>query len=482
MLAARSSACRAGSLGIRCGATAPTVDSISKQHQKLVENEPGPLWRVGKSPFQEIPQAWLSSLKTIKEEPQGIIDLHPDVFRTTPRLDLLHRNIVWQQVYRNVQLTKMLTKAEMPGGGSKPWPQKRTGRHHAGSIRAPHFHRGGFAHGVRGPKTWFYMLPDSIRIKGLCVALTVKHAQDDLQVVSSLEELPDGDPQFLMSLADERNWGYSVLFVSETDTITGPLSEATSQLPWMNVMPYYGLNCFSLMKYDTIVFSQKALNLIQTSLLRHLHRADSLNTKYRYKDIKEKILKEDWEMVMEVEQLIIGFVRDGFAEGSVTLIKHDAGRILVDTGSPDNWNQLEAELKLREIELDAIDTLVITHGHIDHCANLGRFAKATIYMDNDRRSPTGVYSPTEDIIQLTPLIFIKKYRGHTDNDLVVVVNGTAVGTIVVAGDLFETESDANDWEANSRYVESQKKARAELLSMTDWIVPGHGPIFRTGRK
>lgn len=63
----------------------------------------------------------------------------------------------WQRVYKNLQLTKQLTRAEMPGGGRKPWPQKKMGRHHAGSIRSPHFVHGGFAHGVRGPRTWFYM-------------------------------------------------------------------------------------------------------------------------------------------------------------------------------------------------------------------------------------------------------------------------------------------------------------------------------------
>uniref|UniRef100_A0A914D5T4 Large ribosomal subunit protein uL4m n=1 Tax=Acrobeloides nanus TaxID=290746 RepID=A0A914D5T4_9BILA len=107
----------------------------------------------------------------------------------------------------------MLSRAEMPGGGAKPWPQKRTGRHHAGSIRSPGFIRGGFAHGVRGPKTWFYMLPDSIRLKGLCVALTIKHSQDDLVIVDDFGSLPGPDPQFLHDLADARNWGYSILFV-----------------------------------------------------------------------------------------------------------------------------------------------------------------------------------------------------------------------------------------------------------------------------
>ncbi|CAJ0938952.1 unnamed protein product, partial [Mesorhabditis belari] len=254
--------------------------------------EDRPLWRLPKSPFVEIPQAWVTSFNSIKEQKLGLVDLHPDVFRVSPRLDILHRNITWQENYRNLQLTKMLSKGEMPGGGAKPWPQKRTGRHHAGSIRAPHFSRGGFAHGARGPRTWFYMLPDSLRIQGLCVALTVKHAQDDLQIVDRLDELADGDPQYLMDLAEERNWGYSVLFVNDTDTITGGLAEATSQLPSMTVMPFYGLNCFSILKYDTVVFSQKALELVESRLLQHKHRADTLQKKYCYKDMKETLLRE----------------------------------------------------------------------------------------------------------------------------------------------------------------------------------------------
>jgi large subunit ribosomal protein L4 len=106
----------------------------------------------------------------------------------------------------------MLSKAEMPGGGRKPWPQKKVGKHHAGrfffiqfklnyilffSIRSPHFYRGGFAHGVRGPATKFYMLPDTIRLHGLRVALTIKHAQDDLVIVDDFNSLSTTDPQVL---------------------------------------------------------------------------------------------------------------------------------------------------------------------------------------------------------------------------------------------------------------------------------------------
>ncbi|TKR86776.1 hypothetical protein L596_011295 [Steinernema carpocapsae] len=251
------------------------------------------LYRVDEAnPFVEKPQSWVTSMGSVEEEKMGIVDLHPDVFRVAPRLDLLHRNIIWQQVYRNVQMTKMLSRAEMTGGGRKPWPQKKTGRAHVGSVRSPEMVHGGFSHGVRGPRTWFYMLPTAVRLKGLCVALTIKHAQDDLVVVDNFESLKTNESQFLMDMADTRNWGYSVLFVDATNDIASNLVEATVPLPSFTVMPVYGLNCFSILKHETLVITRAVLDILEERLLHHLHRSSTLNDKFRYMDMKKTILEE----------------------------------------------------------------------------------------------------------------------------------------------------------------------------------------------
>lgn len=60
------------------------------------------------------------------------------------------------------------------------------------------------------------MLPDAIRLEGLCVALTIKHVQNDLVIIDDYRSLSSGDSQFMQDLADIRNWGYSVLFISDT--------------------------------------------------------------------------------------------------------------------------------------------------------------------------------------------------------------------------------------------------------------------------
>ncbi|KAI6176663.1 hypothetical protein M3Y97_00823100 [Aphelenchoides bicaudatus] len=242
--------------------------------------------------FRAIPQTWLSTLEEVDSPPTGIINLHPDVFRAPPRVDFLHRNLVWQHNYRNINLTKQLSRAEMPGGGKKPWPQKKMGRHHAGSIRAPGFNHGGFAHGVRGPKTSFYMLPLPVRLKGLCTAFSIKHAQDDLVVVEDFNSLTSDDPQFLVDVTEARNWGYSVLFVDSIPETSDNLIAATSKLPSFNFMPVHGINCYSIIKHETLVLSRRALELIEDRIMKRLHSRVPIQAQYRYEDYKQKILDE----------------------------------------------------------------------------------------------------------------------------------------------------------------------------------------------
>uniref|UniRef100_A0A1I7VM49 Large ribosomal subunit protein uL4m n=1 Tax=Loa loa TaxID=7209 RepID=A0A1I7VM49_LOALO len=264
------------------------------------------LWKIERSnPFIEIPQAWVTTLAKKQESRVDLISLHPCIFRTMPRIDLLHRNITWQENYRNLAITKQLSKKEMPGGGHKPWPQKKTGRHHAGSIRSPHFRLGGFANGIRGPKTWFYVLPDAIRLEGLCVAVTIKHAQNDLVIVDDFASLPSDEAQFVHDLADSRNWGYSVLFINESSEVSGNLAKVCDDIPTFNVMPVYGINCFSLVKHDTVVFSLAALRLFQSRILFHKNRAQTLQKKYRYVDYKKIIMNEAEK---EVDPIHVPFI------------------------------------------------------------------------------------------------------------------------------------------------------------------------------
>ncbi|KAJ1360361.1 Metallo-beta-lactamase domain-containing protein 1 [Parelaphostrongylus tenuis] len=187
-----------------------------------------------------------------------------------------------------------------------------------------------------------------------------------------------------------------------------------------------------------------------------------------------------------VDQLIVGHSRkvgEHFsANGSVTLIRTSAVNILVDCGDP--WSRDEILRKLSSLGMrsDDVHVLVITHGHLDHCGNLSLFPRSTIYMATDVAYEGNYSTLSEDKpVQLTPEVELRFCTGHTDHDLIVVANGTQHGCVVVAGDIFEYANDDEDWKEVSHYPDMQSKSRAEILRYADWIVPGHGPMFKNER-
>ncbi|KAK3580874.1 hypothetical protein CHS0354_032936 [Potamilus streckersoni] len=224
--------------------------------------------------YREPKQAWLESLDTLQDEKLGLVDLHPDIFGTYPRIDILHANILWQRWYKKIDYAFVRSRAEMPGGGRKPRPQKKTGLKRQGSIRSPLWRGGGAAFGPRGPQSFYYMLPMSIRTLGLRVALSVKYAQNDLHIVNSLD-IPSDDPKFIEDLIDTRFWGFSALFVDDIDIMPRNISLALKELPQFNLMPVYGLNVYSMLKHETLVLTLAAVEKLEKKLLAQMHKPEN---------------------------------------------------------------------------------------------------------------------------------------------------------------------------------------------------------------
>lgn len=168
------------------------------------------------------------------------------------------------------------------------------------------------------------------------------------------------------------------------------------------------------------------------------------------------------------------------ADGTITLLKgHQI--IVVDTGGPWDRELLLQRLTGHSLKPTDVTYVVCTHGHSDHVGNLNLFPEATImvsfdisrgdrYLSHDFRSghPFQIDSWVE--VFATP--------GHTGSDTSVLVRGTALGTVVVAGDLFEREGDDGSWQELSENPTVQEQNRQKVLQMADVIIPGHGAPFR----
>nr|XP_061810911.1 metallo-beta-lactamase domain-containing protein 1-like [Nerophis lumbriciformis] len=169
------------------------------------------------------------------------------------------------------------------------------------------------------------------------------------------------------------------------------------------------------------------------------------------------------------------------ADGTVTLITGAGKNILVDTGGPWDRDFLLESLQKKGLKPGDIHVVVGTHGHSDHVGNLNLFPSAVIIVGHDVNR-LDVYLPNQlgkgDAYVVDEHVCVVPTPGHTGQDVSVQVKGTSVGTILVAGDLFDCCADDDTWRELSLKPDLQETSRQKALETADIIIPGHGPPFR----
>ncbi|KXJ29929.1 uncharacterized protein LOC110235655 [Exaiptasia diaphana] len=204
-------------------------------------------------------KSWVTRLAD--EKPVGLIDLNEFVFGENPRIDILHRVVVWQRAKRRAGTACVKGRSEVRGGGRKPWPQKGHGRARQGSIRAPQFRGGGVVHGPK-PKSYAYTLPKKVRRMGLRVALSVRYAQGDLHIVESFEDIED--EKDLIPILDKRGWKSAVL----VDSVPNPsLIGASEDLEKIDVFYSENVNVYSILLRHNLVLSLDAVKQLEERLV-----------------------------------------------------------------------------------------------------------------------------------------------------------------------------------------------------------------------
>ncbi|KAL6471606.1 hypothetical protein MHYP_G00202560 [Metynnis hypsauchen] len=171
------------------------------------------------------------------------------------------------------------------------------------------------------------------------------------------------------------------------------------------------------------------------------------------------------------------------ADGTISLVRGPK-TVLVDTGGPWDRELLLSKLKARGLSPADVTVVVGTHGHSDHIGNLNLFPRATLIVgcdisEGDRYLPNqlaeGQPYRLDDHVSVIPT------PGHTGRDVSVQVKGTSVGTVLIAGDLFECCADEDSWRELSENPEVQEVGRQKALREADVIIPGHGRLFRVLR-
>jgi large subunit ribosomal protein L4 len=181
------------------------------------------------------------------------VDLPESIFSQSANDHLIYEAVVNIQANRRQGNAATKTRAEVRGGGKKPWRQKGTGRARVGSTRSPLWKKGGTVFGPQ-PRDYSYELPKKVKRGALRSALAKKLAAQELVVASELEVK---EPKTKEGVALLKAFKLdSALLVDLHDNAN--LFLAVRNLPRVKAVDVSGINVYDVLAYKWLVFSRRA--------------------------------------------------------------------------------------------------------------------------------------------------------------------------------------------------------------------------------
>jgi large subunit ribosomal protein L4 len=197
-----------------------------------------------------------------KNEQIGEIELKDEIFSVPVKPHVLHEVVNLQLAKRRAGSASTKGRAEVRGGGRKPYRQKGTGRARAGTRSSPLWRGGGVTFGPK-PRDYTYKVNKKIRKQAVKMALTSKCNHDQMVVLDSfdLHEIKTKDFVEVLQCFEMDN----VLVVTpERDDV---LERSARNVPHTKILRSEGLNVYDILRYRHLVVMKDALPKIEATLL-----------------------------------------------------------------------------------------------------------------------------------------------------------------------------------------------------------------------
>ena len=199
------------------------------------------------------------SVKNQNGDALDSIELSDAVFNVPMNQSLVHQAMVIYQGNKRQGTHDTKTRAQVSGGGRKPWIQKHTGRARQGSTRAPQWRHGGVVFGPH-PRSYRAALPKRMKRQALRCVLSEKVRQDRLVCLDSTDTI-DGKTKSMAQLLANLQVGGSALVITKATDKT--LVQAAHNLKKIWTLPANQLNAQELLAKDLVIMTVEAARWVE---------------------------------------------------------------------------------------------------------------------------------------------------------------------------------------------------------------------------
>ena len=192
-----------------------------------------------------------------QKDKSGTVELPDEVFSIPWRADIVQSVVQWQLASRRSGTHNTKTRADVSGGGKKPYKQKGTGNARRGSQRSPLIRGGAVVFGP-SPRDYSYALPKKVKKFGLRIALSRLLKDGNLFVVNNLDS-KEGKTSEVAKRLKKFGVKKAVLIGVESNSM---MSRAARNLPDFKYYSSAGLNVYDLLKYESLIMSKDAVDSV----------------------------------------------------------------------------------------------------------------------------------------------------------------------------------------------------------------------------
>jgi large subunit ribosomal protein L4 len=189
----------------------------------------------------------------------GELELNDSVFGIEPNQAVLYDFVKMQMANKRVGTASAKTRAEVRGGGRKPWRQKGTGRARVGSTRNPIWTGGGVVFGPH-PRDYSYKLPRKVRRLAMRSALSTKVKEQSIIVVDELS-FEEPKTRLMVETLKTLNAGKKTLVV--TADADDNVTKSARNIPGVKQLPADFINVYDLLHYDTLLITKDAVARVE---------------------------------------------------------------------------------------------------------------------------------------------------------------------------------------------------------------------------